>query len=308
MAEKRCLKCGESKSLGEFYRSSRIKDGYENGCKQCRRERVNEKDFAPRTEGDKICPRCGEARSVAEFNRNKQMSDGLASWCKRCCVQHAKQWVDENREYYLASQKKWHHQHREKQNLKRAERRKGVWKKAIEAYGGAHCSWPGCTETRLDCLSLDHVSQDGAEQRRKGEASQDGLYRQLKENDWPPGFRVLCRNHNWKAWLEHRKKTHSQTYNAIRCRKSDQENRLEALKIYGKGTVACAICGKMDIDVLTLDHTLGGGCKHRREMGYSSLHRYLRRNGYPHGYRVLCRNCNWIEGRKNGVTADSDRR
>ena len=32
---KRCTKCGELKPFGEFYRESRLRDGYRNDCKLC---------------------------------------------------------------------------------------------------------------------------------------------------------------------------------------------------------------------------------------------------------------------------------
>ncbi len=35
---KRCRRCGRSKPLSEFYKNQSTKDGYENGCKECRRE------------------------------------------------------------------------------------------------------------------------------------------------------------------------------------------------------------------------------------------------------------------------------
>ncbi|MCI0464169.1 MAG: hypothetical protein L0Z62_45120 [Gemmataceae bacterium] len=60
----------------------------------------------------------------------------------------------------------------------------------------------------------------------------------------------------------------------------------------------CACCGERHFEFLTVDHELGGGLKHRRELAGgagtagSILYWWLKRNGYPKGFRVLCMNCN----------------
>jgi hypothetical protein len=53
----------------------------------------------------------------------------------------------------------------------------------------------------------------------------------------------------------------------------------------------CVGCGETDFPVLTIDHINGGGNKHRKEVG--SLYRWLIKNNFPEGFRVLCRNCQW---------------
>jgi len=61
----------------------------------------------------------------------------------------------------------------------------------------------------------------------------------------------------------------------------------------------CARCGCTDIRVLTIDHIEGGGCVHRRTVlkrsGGTQFYVWLKRNGYPSGFQVLCMNCNWIK-------------
>jgi hypothetical protein len=80
-----------------------------------------------------------------------------------------------------------------------------------------------------------------------------------------------------------------------------------AVEHYSAGKMECARCGIDDIDVLTIDHIDQGGAKHRRDNGIAGSNsrtgttyfaRWLKQNGYPPGYRVLCFNCNiktWLE-------------
>jgi hypothetical protein len=65
------------------------------------------------------------------------------------------------------------------------------------AYGGAICAC--CDETERKFLSIDHVKNNGAAQRRElgysGMGSQ--FYRWLKKHGFPPGYQILCMNCNF---------------------------------------------------------------------------------------------------------------
>lgn len=81
-------------------------------------------------------------------------------------------------------------------------------------------------------------------------------------------------------------------------RERDREYRhrihAEALAAYGDGTCAC--CGAAEN--LSLDHIDGNGADHREQLfgnrrkGGYRFYLWLRKNGYPPGYQVLCRPCN----------------
>lgn len=71
------------------------------------------------------------------------------------------------------------------------------WKReAFEAYGGSVCV--GCWETDIVTLSLDHEKQDG-HLHRKEQGTGARLYRWVKAHGYPPGFRVLCMNCQFRA-------------------------------------------------------------------------------------------------------------
>lgn len=76
--------------------------------------------------------------------------------------------------------------------------------------------------------------------------------------------------------------------------------RYDCLSHYAGGTPACKCCGEAEILFLHIDHVNGDGADHRRalkaEIGYypggNNLPYWLKKNGYPEGFQVLCANCN----------------
>lgn len=76
--------------------------------------------------------------------------------------------------------------------------------------------------------------------------------------------------------------------------KSIRKVKQEVFSAYGG---RCQCCGEEELTFLAIDHIDGGGNKHREEefkgFGGAHFYRWLRRQGYPPGYRVLCHNCNW---------------
>ena len=95
---------------------------------------------------------------------------------------------------------------------------------------------------------------------------------------------------NRKWYLGHK----SQTLRVNR--KWRDKLKYETLAHYGKGELPhCIQCGEQDIDVLCIDHINGGGNSHRKRLGVfagGEFYSWLRRQGYPVGYQVLCANCN----------------
>lgn len=68
---------------------------------------------------------------------------------------------------------------------------------AYEAYGGAKCVC--CGETHLEFLTLDHVGGGGRAHRQQVGAG-DKIYRWLRDNSYPEGFRVMCFNCNYAVF------------------------------------------------------------------------------------------------------------
>lgn len=81
-----------------------------------------------------------------------------------------------------------------------------------------------------------------------------------------------------------------------RQRAQYQQLRDEVFAAYGG--YQCSLCPCCDPDVMEIDHVDGGGNKHRREIGQSALYAWLKSNGFPAGFRVLCPTCNKKEAKR----------
>jgi len=60
--------------------------------------------------------------------------------------------------------------------------------------GDACCAW--CKNARLDVLTLDHIHNDGAKDRRENRKDGIAHYIHLLKAGYPPGLQVLCYNCN----------------------------------------------------------------------------------------------------------------
>ncbi len=76
--------------------------------------------------------------------------------------------------------------------------------------------------------------------------------------------------------------------------KSKEKTKAETLAHYGG---VCACCGESDPIFLNIDHIDQRGAAHRKvqpeAIGGARFYYFLKKNGYPKGYRVLCFNCNF---------------
>lgn len=73
----------------------------------------------------------------------------------------------------------------------------------------------------------------------------------------------------------------------------------EALVAYSADPPFCQCCKETIVEFLTIDHINGDGKQHRAEIGRSggrATYVWLRQNGWPPGFRVLCFNCNAAAG------------
>lgn len=77
-------------------------------------------------------------------------------------------------------------------------------REVINHYGGkcVHCG-----ETDIFILTIDHIDGGGIKHFKEIHRN---FYRWLKDNNYPKkGFQVLCRNCNWRKWINERIKLYS---------------------------------------------------------------------------------------------------
>lgn len=72
--------------------------------------------------------------------------------------------------------------------------------------------------------------------------------------------------------------------------------RLEVLSHYSSGTPHCSCCGEYHFEFLAIDHIDGGGRKHVSSIPGGHLYLWIKANGFPKGFRILCHNCNMSMG------------
>ena len=71
--------------------------------------------------------------------------------------------------------------------------------KVLTHYGGGECACVRCGESRLTCLSIDHI-HGGGSQHRKNRPKR--FYKWLIDNNYPEGFQTLCMNCQWVKRFE----------------------------------------------------------------------------------------------------------
>ena len=70
--------------------------------------------------------------------------------------------------------------------------------------------------------------------------------------------------------------------------------KIEILTHYGRGKLACVVCGESDKACLSIYNLKGGGAAHVKRLGGAVMfYPWLKRKGFPECYQTLCMNCQW---------------
>ncbi len=98
----------------------------------------------------------------------------------------------------LAKDREYHRDPEVREKEKAQGRKKRVENRALvlQAYGN-RCACPGCGESHVGFLVIDHVNGDGAAHRQKIGGGGSVMYHWLIKHDFPKkGFQILCANCN----------------------------------------------------------------------------------------------------------------
>jgi len=140
------------------------------------------------------------------------------------------------------------------------------------------------------------------EKHREELSKKEKEYRKLHRDELLAKQKIRSRKHYYADVERSRAKARERT-KLYRDRHRDElltkkrALRQEVVDYYGG---KCACCGESEPKFLAIDHIGGGGNKHRREMSANgrgdNFAYWLKRNGFPKGYRILCHNCNMAIG------------
>jgi len=84
------------------------------------------------------------------------------------------------------------------------------WREALKLeilthYGNGKCACVKCGESRMACLSIDHINGEGYRHRKELRGKDIGgmnFYRWLRKNNYPAGYQTLCMNCQWVKRIE----------------------------------------------------------------------------------------------------------
>ena len=260
----------------------------------------------------KVCAKCKRELPATTdyFYKSGTIKCGLMAQCKTCVLERTKKYQNEHKDkckersrryredHYEEIRKReikykedhkeqlseYRNTHKNQIHIKNTEYRTELKELVINHYGGK-CAV--CGETHLAFLNIDHIHNDGSFHKSQIGGSCN-LYSNIVKDGFPPGYQVLCWNHNWLKHLEFMRSKQSNTKKAAICRRVRAKKKEKVLNHYGH---ACACCGITDSDLLGFDHINGKGRKHREEIGCDFIS-WVIENDFPKDLQLMCFNCN----------------
>lgn len=122
----------------------------------------------------------------------------------------------------------------------------------------------------------------------------DGNRRKALERYWSNPDKVRAKRHKANRTPEE--------YERHKRRVIERADKIRNEVFAAYGGFVCACCGERNRMFLTIDHIHGCGGAERRKQGLGHVfYGWLRKHGFPPGYRVLCYNCNLGRAKNGGV-------
>lgn len=150
---------------------------------------------------NKNCSRCKINKNFDEFHKSVHTKDRLKSICASCNNKSV-------RDYRIKNAKQVRERaliYRTLNKSKISQQRKIIrdqQKSIVFKHYGNKCSCPGCKETNIIFLSIDHINNDGNEYRKRfrnrGGTSQ---YSWIIKNNFPTDLQILCFNCNHGKYI-----------------------------------------------------------------------------------------------------------
>jgi hypothetical protein len=110
----------------------------------------------------------------------------------RECKETAARYYENNKQSLKDRRLRYYYRNREKLLEQQRDRKLAV----LTHYGNGRLACVVCGENDSDVLTIDHINNDGAYQRRNKLLMGSSFYRWLISNNFPVGYQTLCANCN----------------------------------------------------------------------------------------------------------------
>jgi len=100
--------------------------------------------------------------------------------------------------------RQWYYSHRQDQQARARKYNLAIKQEVLTHYGNGKCACVKCGESRLACLSIDHINGRGGEHRKYLGWGGIHFYLWLKEQGYPDGYQTLCMNDQWVKRVENK--------------------------------------------------------------------------------------------------------
>jgi len=186
---KKCNLCGEVKPLADFGKISNNKDGLDYSCRLCANRRrvelrkgIHHPRISSTKEGYRICTSCKTEKPLGDFAKSRNRLFGVHSTCKECMNTKRR-----GESAYKINARKAYHKRR--------------MTALLTLRDSAECFH--CFTSDLRLLSIDHIQDNGSEERRKLKRAE--IFRKIIKmgrEEASKEYQILCRNCNWLKRLE----------------------------------------------------------------------------------------------------------
>jgi len=148
----------------------------------------------------KTCTACNTSKPLEEFHLDRCKKDGRASSCKACARERAVLWAKTKPHKARENRRRYRTRNRDavlaRGRAQKAAAHAKLRRLVLVAYSGESPSCACCGETHVEFLEIDHINNDGAMHRQTVGSGSTRTLRWLRDNGFPAGFQILCRNCN----------------------------------------------------------------------------------------------------------------
>jgi len=115
---------------------------------------------------------------------------------KRHIAEYYRRYYQEHKEQIKERWRKYRQEHKEQVGSSHRESIRRLKEEVLRHYGNGELACVNCGFTDIRALSIDHIKNNGVEERRKLGKKGSGyrFYRWLKSHDYPEGYQTLCMN------------------------------------------------------------------------------------------------------------------